>query len=204
MADDKVQLNMASLEGLESNLRDALRREAMDPVRQQRALEIQKEAWGRHTSSTPLGMPTDLNRDDSARMNDKELMAKEEEIKRKTAEVGERVKVQAERVMQEAKKLEQLKKELETIEDPTKKEVADLRKRIEAVDKELRPMKALCERKERELKDALTTYNDKNAQKAELVGKLFEIVTESEKMRLKKLDEINMLLRDMECRGNNA
>ncbi|CAI5526872.1 unnamed protein product [Closterium sp. Naga37s-1] len=88
--------------------------------------------------------------------------------------------------------------ELETIEDPTKKEVADLRKRIELVDRELRPMRALVERKEKELKDATTAYNNKNAQKSELVGKLFEIVTESERQRLDKLEEITTLLTQME------
>jgi len=38
-----------------------------------------------------------------------------------------------------------------------------------------------CVLQEKELKDALTNYNDKNAQKTELVGKLFEIVTEKRK-----------------------
>ncbi|CAI5949362.1 unnamed protein product, partial [Closterium sp. NIES-64] len=90
------------------------------------------------------------------------------------------------------------REELDTIEDPTKKEVADLRKRIELVDRELRPMRALVERKEKELKDATTAYNNKNAQKSELVGKLFEIVTESERQRLAKLEEITSLLTQME------
>lgn len=40
-----------------------------------------------------------------------------------------------------------LPQELDTMEDPTKKEVAELRRKIETVDRELRPMKALCERK---------------------------------------------------------
>lgn len=40
---------VSSLEGLEQSLRDSLRKEASDPMRQQRALEIQKEAWGKTT-----------------------------------------------------------------------------------------------------------------------------------------------------------
>ena len=39
--------------------------------------------------------------------------------------------------------------ELEGLEDPTKQEVADIRKKIEVVDRELRPMKQLCEKKVR-------------------------------------------------------
>ncbi|CAI5459530.1 unnamed protein product [Closterium sp. Yama58-4] len=126
------------------------------------------------------------------------LRTKEEELRRMQEAVEKRVAQQVTRVEQEAKKLEQLRKELETIEDPTKKEVADLRKRIELVDRELRPMRALVERKEKELKDATTAYNNKNAQKSELVGKLFEIVTESERQRLAKLEEITSLLTQME------
>jgi len=39
--------------------------------------------------------------------------------------------------------------ELDTMEDATKKEVAELRRKVETVDRELRPMEALCERKVR-------------------------------------------------------
>ena len=37
--------------------------------------------------------------------------------------------------------------ELEALDEPKKKEIADLRKKIELVDRELRPLKASCERK---------------------------------------------------------
>lgn len=43
--------------------------------------------------------------------------------------------------------IEILLQELESLEDPTKKEVAEIRKKIEAVDRELRPMKQICEKK---------------------------------------------------------
>ena len=39
--------------------------------------------------------------------------------------------------------------ELDALDEPKKKEISDLRKKIELVDRELRPMKALCERKVR-------------------------------------------------------
>lgn len=37
--------------------------------------------------------------------------------------------------------------ELEGLEDPTKQEVAEIRKKIEVVDRELRPLKQICEKK---------------------------------------------------------
>jgi hypothetical protein len=36
---------------------------------------------------------------------------------------------------------------VDSLEDPTKKEVAELRKKIESVDKELKPLQQLCVRK---------------------------------------------------------
>ena len=96
--------------------------------------------------------------------------------------------------------------ELEGLEDPTKQEVADIRKKIEVVDRELRPIKQLCEKKvlycdilftlqisriwaaakhalvwfcffpqEKELKDALETYNEKSKIKTDLVGRLMDV-----------------------------
>ncbi|CAI5978135.1 unnamed protein product [Closterium sp. NIES-65] len=152
-------------------------------------------------TQVPLDNPASQERaakDQQLHATETSLRTKEEELRRMQEAVQKRVAQQVTRVEQEAKKLEQLRKELDTIEDPTKKEVADLRKRIELVDRELRPMRALVERKEKELKDATTAYNNKNAQKSELVGKLFEIVTESERQRLAKLEEITSLLTQME------
>jgi hypothetical protein len=48
--------------------------------------------------------------------------------------------------------------ELEGLEDPTNQEVADIMKKIEVVDRELRPMKQLCEKKVRKK----TTAGEKN------------------------------------------
>lgn len=196
-----------TLVNLEMSLRETIRKEAGDHVKQAKALAIQKEAWGNQTRqalevSDSLSKLSSVGKDDPFNSTENSLQTKEEEIKKRKAEVEQRVKIQVSRVEQEAKKLDELRKELDSIEDPTKKEVADLRKKIEAVDRELRPMKALCEKKDKELKDALSAYNNKSAQKQELVGRLFEIVTESERMRLEKLEELNRHLQTMEARSN--
>uniref|UniRef100_A0A6N2M0T4 RAB6-interacting golgin n=1 Tax=Salix viminalis TaxID=40686 RepID=A0A6N2M0T4_SALVM len=44
---------------------------------------------------------------------------------------------------------------------------------------------------EREYKEALEAFNEKNKEKAQLVSKLVELVSESEKLRMKKLDELS-------------
>lgn len=90
--------------------------------------------------------------------------------------------------------------ELEGLEDPTKQEVAEIRKKIEVVDRELRPLKQICEKKEKELKEALETYNEKTKIKTDLVGRLMDIVTESERQRMQKLEELNVLLEEMDRR----
>lgn len=45
-------------------------------------------------------------------------------------------------------------------------------------------MKQLCEKKEKELKDALESYNEKSKIKTDLVGRLMDIVTEIERQRM--------------------
>ncbi|CAI5470013.1 unnamed protein product [Closterium sp. Yama58-4] len=226
MANQSGQFGMASLNGHSGVAEPARHLGLGEPTRlsgspdpaKQRAMSVQMEAWGSSAqrsappvaappladgqlTQVPLDNPASQERaakDQQLHATETSLRTKEEELRRMQEAVEKRVAQQVTRVEQEAKKLEQLRKELETIEDPTKKEVADLRKRIELVDRELRPMRALVERKEKELKDATTAYNNKNAQKSELVGKLFEIVTESERQRLAKLEEITSLLTQME------
>lgn len=47
---------------------------------------------------------------------------------------------------------------------------------------------------EKEYKDALEAYNEKNKEKVQLVGRLMEVsnlVNESETLRIKKLDELS-------------
>lgn len=117
--------------------------------------------------------------------------AKEEEIERKKMEVRDKVQLQLGRVEEETKRLAVIREELETLADPMRKEVAHLRKKIDAVNKELKPLGLTCQKKEREFKEAREAFNEKNKEKLQLVDKLMELVGESERMRMKKLEELS-------------
>ncbi|KAK8553923.1 hypothetical protein V6N13_072852 [Hibiscus sabdariffa] len=117
--------------------------------------------------------------------------AKEEEIEKKKMEVRERVQLQLGRVEEETKRLAMIREELEALADPMRKEVALVRKKIDAVNKELKPLGHTCQKKEREYKEALEAFNDKNKEKVQLITKLMELVSESEKLRMKKLEELS-------------
>ncbi|KAL2453451.1 Family of unknown function (DUF662) [Abeliophyllum distichum] len=117
--------------------------------------------------------------------------AKEEEIEKKKLEVRERVQAQLGRIEEETKRLATIREELEGLADPMKKEVAVVRKKIDAVNKELKPLGQTCQKKEREYKEALEAFNDKNKEKVQLITKLMELVSESEKLRMKKLEELS-------------
>ncbi|XP_030453802.1 uncharacterized protein LOC115664233 [Syzygium oleosum] len=116
--------------------------------------------------------------------------AKEEEIERKKLEVREKVMSHLGRVEEETKRLATIREELEALSDPMRKDVALVRKKIDAVNKELKPLGYTCQKKEREYKEALEAFNEKNKEKVQLVNKLMELVGESEKMRMKKLEEL--------------
>lgn len=117
--------------------------------------------------------------------------AKEEEIEKKKMEVKERVAAQLGRIEEETKRLATIREELESLGDPMKKEVSLVRKKIDAVNKELKPLGVNCQKKEREYKEALETFNEKNKEKVQLITRLMELVGESEKMRMKKLEELS-------------
>ncbi|TXG73676.1 hypothetical protein EZV62_002255 [Acer yangbiense] len=117
--------------------------------------------------------------------------AKEEEIEKKKTEVRDKVCAQLGRVEEATKRLAEIREELESLSDPTRKDVASIRKRIDTVNKELRPLGQNCQKKEREYKEALEAFNDKNKEKAQLLSKLMELAGESEKLRMKKLEELS-------------
>lgn len=117
--------------------------------------------------------------------------AKEEEIERKKMEVRERVHAQLGRVEEETKRLAEIREELEGLADPMRKEVATVRKKIDIVNKELKPLGQSCQKKEKEYKEALEAFNEKNKEKALLITKLMELVSESERLRMKKLEELS-------------
>ncbi|XP_010558988.1 PREDICTED: uncharacterized protein LOC104827507 isoform X2 [Tarenaya hassleriana] len=116
---------------------------------------------------------------------------KEDEIERKKMEVRERVQAQLGRVEEETRRLALIREELESLADPMRKEVSVVRKKIDTMNKELKPLGATVQKKEREYKEALDAFNEKNREKAQLITKLMELVGESEKLRLKKLEELS-------------
>ncbi|CAN0926271.1 hypothetical protein LINGRAHAP2_LOCUS35247 [Linum grandiflorum] len=130
--------------------------------------------------------------------------AKEEEIERRKMEVRERVQAQLGRVEEETKRLAMIREvfllfhslsplqfELEGLADPMRKEVSFVRKKIDSVNKELKPLGHSVQKKEKEYKDALEAFNDKNKEKVQLITKLMELVSESERQRMKKLEELS-------------
>ncbi|KAE8657795.1 growth-regulating factor 4-like [Hibiscus syriacus] len=117
--------------------------------------------------------------------------AKEDEIERKKMEVREKVQLQLGRVEDETKRLAVIREELEALADPMRKEVAQVRKKIDAVNKDRKPLGHTCQKKEREYKEALEAFNEKNKEKVQLITKLMELVSESEKLRMKKLEELS-------------
>ncbi|KAL3518497.1 hypothetical protein ACH5RR_021086 [Cinchona calisaya] len=117
--------------------------------------------------------------------------AKEEEIERKKAVVRERVQAQLCRVEEETKKLAEIREELEALADPMRKEVALIRKKVDLLNRELKPLGQTCQRKEKEYKETLDAFNEKSREKTQLISKLMELVSESEKLRMKKLEELS-------------
>ncbi|KAL3358186.1 hypothetical protein AABB24_015366 [Solanum stoloniferum] len=117
--------------------------------------------------------------------------AKEEEIEKKKLEVKEKVQAQLGRIEEETRRLAIIREELESLSDPMKKEVSTVRKRIDIVNKELKPLGQTCQKKEREYKEALEAFNEKHKEKVQLITRLMELVGESEKMRMKKLEELS-------------
>ncbi|VFQ85240.1 unnamed protein product [Cuscuta campestris] len=117
--------------------------------------------------------------------------AKEEEIEKRKLEVKEKVQAQLGRIEEETRRLASIREELEALADPTKKEVSVVRKKIDAINKELKPLGHACQKKEREYKEALEAFNDKHKEKVQLISRLMELVDESEKLRMKKLEELS-------------
>ncbi|KAL3850327.1 hypothetical protein ACJIZ3_012209 [Penstemon smallii] len=117
--------------------------------------------------------------------------AKEEEIERRKTQIKEKVQSQLGRVEEETKRLAEIREELESLTDPMRKEVTNISKRIDLINRDLKPLGLSCQKKEKEYKEVLEAFNEKNKEKGQLVAKLVELVTESEKLRLKKLEELS-------------
>ncbi|KAJ0047157.1 hypothetical protein Pint_05864 [Pistacia integerrima] len=129
--------------------------------------------------------------DEKSRSVISSLQAREEEILRKKMEVKEKVELQLGRAEEESRRLAQIWEELEELTDPLRKEVAIVRKKIDIANKELKPLGQSCQKKEKEYKEAMEAFNEKNKEKAQLVAALMEMMTESERLRMKKLEELS-------------
>lgn len=159
----------------------------------QRTLENQQSMMQSGQISGSLSFNGTLTKEDEEMSKSalSTFRAKEEEIEKKKMEVKEKVQAQLGRIEEETKRLATIREELDALSDPMKKEVSVVRKKIDSVNKELKPLGQTCQKKEREYKEALEAFNDKNKEKVQLITKLMELVSESERMRLKKLEELS-------------
>ncbi|KAM0989938.1 hypothetical protein ACFX13_008613 [Malus domestica] len=162
--------------------------EAAQPPQQQQQQQLMLQ-----NSSGSLSFSSNMSREDEemSRSALSTFRAKEEEIERKKMEVREKVQAQLGRVEEETKRLATIREELEGLSDPMRKDVSQVRKRIDAINKELKPLGHTCQKKEKEYRDALEAFNEKNREKVQLITKLMELVSESEKTRMKKLEELS-------------
>ncbi|KAJ6410031.1 hypothetical protein OIU84_009513 [Salix udensis] len=101
--------------------------------------------------------------------------AKEEEIEKRKMEVRDKVHAHLGRAEEATKRLAEIREELEALTDPMRKEVSMV----------------LVRRRRENTKKPLKLFNDKSKEKAQLVSKLVELVGESEKLRMKKLEELS-------------
>ncbi|KAL8516864.1 hypothetical protein ACS0TY_015211 [Phlomoides rotata] len=162
----------------------------------QRTLENQQSMMQSGQISGSLSFNGALSKEDEEMSKSalSTFRAKEEEIEKKKLEVKEKVQAQLGRIEEETKRLASIREELEALADPMKKEVSVVRKKIDTVNKELKPLGQTCQKKEREYKEALDAFNEKNKEKVQLITKLMEVsklVSESERLRLKKLEELS-------------
>jgi len=162
-------------------------------MQSQRTLENQQSMTQSGQISGSLSFNGTLTKEDEEMSKSalSTFRAKEEEIEKKKMEVKEKVQAQLGRIEEETKRLATIREELDALSDPMKKEVSFVRKKIDSVNKELKPLGTTCQKKEREYKEALEAFNEKNKEKVQLITKLMELVSESERMRMKKLEELS-------------
>ncbi|KAK4403974.1 UNVERIFIED_CONTAM: hypothetical protein Scaly_0561800 [Sesamum calycinum] len=120
--------------------------------------------------------------------------AREEEIERRKMEVRERVESQLTRAEEETRRLAQVWEELEVLSDPMRKEVAAVRKRIDLANRDLKSLAQICHKKEKEYKEAMEAFQEKNNEKSQLTSTLVELVNQSEKLRMRKLEELTNIV----------
>ncbi|XP_006291927.2 uncharacterized protein LOC17887193 [Capsella rubella] len=119
------------------------------------------------------------------------FQAREEEIEKKKLSVKEKVQQRLGFAEEATRCLTQTLEELEIMGDPMRKEVGMVRKKIDLANRDIKSLAQSCQKKEKEYKETLEAFNEKNKEKAHLVSMLMELLAESERLRIKKLEEIN-------------
>ncbi|CAI9105562.1 OLC1v1004507C1 [Oldenlandia corymbosa var. corymbosa] len=119
-------------------------KQALDLQQQQQMMMRVKNSGVLNYSGSPLN---DEKEEEMTKTALSAFRAKEEEIERKKAEVRERVQTQLGRVEEETRKLAEIREELEALADPTRKEVAIIRKRVDLINRDLKTLGQTCQRK---------------------------------------------------------
>uniref|UniRef100_A0A5B7B103 RAB6-interacting golgin n=1 Tax=Davidia involucrata TaxID=16924 RepID=A0A5B7B103_DAVIN len=153
-------------------------------------MATQKQKWEEQQQSQMM-LRVNNNEDEMSNSALSAFRAKEEEIERKKMEVRDKVQAHLGRVEEETKRLAEIREDIEALIDPMRKEVAIVRKKVDVVNRDLKQLGLNCQKKEKEYKDAIEAFNDKNKEKAQLITKLMELVSESERLRMKKLEELS-------------
>ncbi|KAL6202862.1 hypothetical protein ACLB2K_026566 [Fragaria x ananassa] len=160
-------------------------------LREQQQLQMQRVNKNSGAIVSYTGSPVDDKEEEMSKSALAIFRVKEEEIERKKLEVRDKVQAQLGRAEEASRRLTEIREELEALTDPMRKEVANIRKRIDLVNRDLKPLGQSCQRKEKEYKEAVEALNEKNREKAQLLSRLMELVGESERLRMKKLEELN-------------
>ncbi|XP_076901869.1 uncharacterized protein LOC143556433 [Bidens hawaiensis] len=118
------------------------------------------------------------------------FQAREEEIAKKKMQVREKLEFQLDQAEEKSRRLARVWEELEVLKDPMRKELATVRKKIDKANQELRSLGKSCHKKEKEYREVMEAFRNKNEKKNKLTITLVELVKESEKARLRKLQEL--------------
>ncbi|CAA0824268.1 Family of unknown function (DUF662 [Striga hermonthica] len=151
----------------------------LEPPKQDR--HVQPPKISEMINQGSLGSPLMVNVERDEEMTRSALAAfraKEEEIERRKIKVKEKVHAQLGRVEEETKRLAEIREELEALHDPMRKDVAMIRKRVDLINRDLKLLGVNCQKKEKEYRDALEAFNEKNREKGELIGKLVQVRTQ--------------------------
>ncbi|XP_076929702.1 uncharacterized protein LOC143594226 [Bidens hawaiensis] len=127
------------------------------------------------------------------------FQAREEEIEKKKMQVREKLEFQFDCAEEKTRQLARVWEELEVLKDPMRKELTSVRKKIDKANKELRSLGKSCHKKEKEYREVMEAFRNKNEEKNKLTITLVELVKESEKARLRKLQELMSKIIDPSC-----